>query len=136
MMHRGNISVIGLDAARLSADFNYGACLAGPRDYTVYQRKRRPPQGPVSGLITTVTARSSLEAGAMKPDPAIFPAAERQFELDAKTMVFIDDIARNAEGASQCGWQGMHHTNSQAAREQSRRLGVILKQKPKGMIHD
>lgn len=72
------------------------------------------------GLLT------SFEVGAMKPDPAIFHAAEHQFELNAKTTVFIDDIADNAEGASQCGWLGIHHKNFLDTRQQLQNLGVIL----------
>jgi len=69
---------------------------------------------------------ASFEVGAMKPDPAIFRAAEQQFELTAKTTVFIDDIVDNAEGAIRCGWQGIHHKNSPDTRRQLQELGVIL----------
>lgn len=69
---------------------------------------------------------ASYEIGAMKPDPAIFRAAEQHFELTPQTTVFIDDIAENADGARRCGWQGIHHKNSQDTRQQLLKLGVIL----------
>lgn len=69
---------------------------------------------------------ASYEVGAMKPDPAIFRAAEQQFELRPKTTVFIDDIADNAEGAQRCGWQGIHHQNPRDTRRQLQKLGAIL----------
>ncbi len=72
------------------------------------------------GLLT------SYEVGVMKPDPAIFRAAEQRFELHAASTVFIDDLADNAEGARQCGWRGIHHTNTEATRRQLQAMGVIL----------
>ena len=70
---------------------------------------------------------ASFEVGAMKPDPAIFRAAKQRFELKAKSTVFIDDIAANAEGARSCGWQEIHHKNLQDTSRQLQKLGVILK---------
>lgn len=75
---------------------------------------------------------ASFEVGAMKPDPAIFRAAEQRFGLKAESTVFIDDIATNAEGARQCGWRGIHHRNSQTTRRQLQALGVILDSTPDG----
>lgn len=69
---------------------------------------------------------ASFEVGAMKPDPAIFHAAEQRFELKPKTTVFIDDIVENAEGARRCGWQSIHHKNSHTTRQHLQTLGVIL----------
>lgn len=69
---------------------------------------------------------ASFEIGAMKPDPAIFCAAEQQFELNTQSTVFIDDIVDNTEGAIRCGWQGIHHKNSLDTRQQLQQLGVIL----------
>lgn len=69
---------------------------------------------------------ASYEVGAMKPDPAIFRAAEQKFELKPKTTVFIDDIADNVRGAEACDWQGIHHKNSRDTRRQLQQLGVIL----------
>lgn len=69
---------------------------------------------------------ASFEAGAMKPNPAIFHDAEHKFELNVETTVFIDDIADNVEGAKRCGWQGIHHNNSHDTRRQLQKMGVIL----------
>lgn len=69
---------------------------------------------------------ASFEVGAMKPEPAIFRAAEQRFELRPEATVFIDDIVENAEGAIRCGWRGIHHTNFAATRRQLQQLGVIL----------
>ena len=69
---------------------------------------------------------ASYEVGVMKPDAAIFRAAEQQFKLSPATTVFIDDIADNALGAEQCGWRGIHHINSLETRRKLAQLGVIL----------
>jgi putative hydrolase of the HAD superfamily len=69
---------------------------------------------------------ASYEVGAMKPDPAIFRAAEQKFELSAGETVFIDDIEDNVSGARACGWQGIHHRNSRQTRRKLQQLGVIL----------
>ncbi len=70
---------------------------------------------------------ASFEVGAMKPDAAIFRAAEQQFKLNPHTTVFIDDITDNTEGAIRCGWKGIHHKNSHDTRQQLQTLGIILK---------
>ena len=69
---------------------------------------------------------ASFEVGAMKPEPAIFRAAEQKFDLNAKTTVFIDDIQDNSDGAIKYGWQAIHHKNSRDTHQQLRKLGVIL----------
>ncbi len=54
---------------------------------------------------------ASFEVAAMKPEEAIFREAEKRFDLNPETTLFIDDIKKNVEGAISCGWQAIHHTN-------------------------
>jgi glucose-1-phosphatase len=65
---------------------------------------------------------ASFQAGCRKPEPEIYRAAERQFDLDPGATVFIDDIAENAEGARACGWHAIHH---QAPEDTHRRLAAL-----------
>jgi FMN phosphatase YigB (HAD superfamily) len=71
-------------------------------------------------------ALASFRAGAVKPEPAIFRAAERQFDLEPVRTVFIDDIAANVRGAEACGWHGIRHVDAAATRAALRRLDVRL----------
>lgn len=43
----------------------------------------------------------------VKPDPAIYRLLCRRFDLEAPECFFIDDLARNIEGAKACGMQGI-----------------------------
>lgn len=52
----------------------------------------------------------SGEVGLVKPDPAIFSAAEAKFGLDPSTTWFVDDNEANAHAATAAGWHGIHFT--------------------------
>jgi len=49
----------------------------------------------------------SYEAGAMKPDPAIFHIATKSFGIDPQTTAFIDDMPENVETARSLGFQAI-----------------------------
>jgi FMN phosphatase YigB (HAD superfamily) len=51
----------------------------------------------------------SYEQRAMKPDRAIYEAAERISGKAAKQLVFIDDRRENVDGAADLGWHVIHH---------------------------
>jgi FMN phosphatase YigB (HAD superfamily) len=56
-------------------------------------------------------ALPSFVTGLMKPDPGIYAEAERRFDLDPRTTVFIDDRSENIRAARARGWQGIEHTS-------------------------
>ena len=69
-------------------------------------------------------ALPSFEAGAIKPDAAIYRAAESEFGLDPAETVFIDDLAPNVAGARSCGWSAIEHRDITATRAALAALGV------------
>ena len=71
-------------------------------------------------------ALASFRAGAVKPQAAIFRAAERQFDLDPACTVFLDDMEANVRGAEACGWRGIRHVDAATTRVALRRLDVHL----------
>lgn len=52
---------------------------------------------------------ASYEIGALKPEPGIYRAVEKRFDLVPATTLFIDDRQENVAGAQACGWQGHWH---------------------------
>ena len=69
-------------------------------------------------------ALPSFQAGAIKPDAAIYRAAEAEFGLDPAETVFIDDLAPNILGARGCGWSAIHHSSATETRCSLAALGV------------
>lgn len=49
----------------------------------------------------------SNEVGLLKPDPAIYKLSASNLEVDTNQCIFIDDIPKNAEGATATGMQGI-----------------------------
>jgi FMN phosphatase YigB (HAD superfamily) len=78
----------------------------------------------LEGLTHGVLA--SFRVGAIKPAAAIYREAERRFDLDPATTVFIDDLSPNVAGAQACGWRAIHHRSPAETRRQLRALGVRL----------
>ncbi|MFQ5589377.1 MAG: HAD family hydrolase, partial [Nitrospiria bacterium] len=54
---------------------------------------------------------ASFEVGAVKPEEAIFRAAEKRFGLSPGRTLFIDDLQENVRGAIDSGWRGIHHVS-------------------------
>jgi FMN phosphatase YigB (HAD superfamily) len=54
-------------------------------------------------------ALPSFVTGFMKPEPEIYAEAERRFDLDPASTVFIDDRAENTKRARSRGWSGITH---------------------------
>jgi FMN phosphatase YigB (HAD superfamily) len=71
-------------------------------------------------------AIASFRVGAVKPSASIYREAERRFDLEPATTVFIDDLARNVAGAQACGWSAIHHASPAETRRQLRAMGVLL----------
>ncbi|MDN2582757.1 HAD family phosphatase [Aquibium sp. ELW1220] len=66
----------------------------------------------------------SGEIGLIKPDVAIYERHARDFGLDPAASVFIDDSAKNVEGARAAGWQAVLFEGAGKLREDLRGLGV------------
>lgn len=60
---------------------------------------------PFFGRARGVTV--SGEVGVLKPDAAIYRIHAETFGLDPAATLFIDDSARNVEGARAAGWRGV-----------------------------
>ena len=71
----------------------------------------------------------SGEVKLIKPDAAIYHASLDQVrahlpDIQAREVVFIDDVAGNIEVAVALGWQGIHHVSAERTAAQLRALGV------------
>jgi FMN phosphatase YigB (HAD superfamily) len=69
-------------------------------------------------------ALASFLEGCMKPDPAIYLAAERRFGLDPARTAFIDDRRPNIVAAQARGWQAVHHEDVDTTFRALRALGI------------
>ena len=73
----------------------------------------------------------SGEIKLIKPDAAIYHASLGRVrahlpDIQPAEVVFIDDVAGNAEAAIALGWQGIHHVSAGQTRGRLRELGVSL----------
>jgi epoxide hydrolase-like predicted phosphatase len=55
----------------------------------------------------------SSRVGLVKPDPAIFHHAAREFGVSPHQTVFIDDFALNVKAARTLGWQAIHFLSAE-----------------------
>ena len=62
----------------------------------------------------------------VKPDPAIFRLLAERFDIDPARAVFVDDVARNVDGAIACGYRGVLFNNAQQVRSELRELGLAV----------
>ena len=72
----------------------------------------------------------SFETGCRKPDPAIYHAAEDLMDIPGSSILLLDDLQENVEGALRCGWQASlidpHEPVGEQAREALLTHGVPL----------
>lgn len=72
----------------------------------------------------------SFETGCRKPDPAIYHAAEDLMDIPGSSILLLDDLQENVEGALRCGWQASlidpHEAVGEQAREALLTHGVLL----------
>ena len=72
----------------------------------------------------------SFETGCRKPDPAIYHAAEDLMDIPGSSILLLDDLRENVEGALRCGWQAClidpHESVCEQAREALLTHGVPL----------
>jgi len=67
----------------------------------------------------------SFEAGAMKPDAAIYEVAERRTNRCGEEILYIDDRAENVEAGAKRGWQVILQESPDQTRAALGRLGLI-----------
>jgi len=70
----------------------------------------------------------SFDAGARKPDPAIFEYALKESGAVAFESVFIDDLLPNIEAAQILGFKGIHYQNIPQLTNDLNALGVAVKE--------
>ncbi|WP_330932813.1 HAD-IA family hydrolase [Cellulosimicrobium cellulans] len=76
------------------------------------------------------TSWYSCELGLAKPDPRFFSEAARRIGADPGEMLFVDDTARNVEGARAAGMVGVHWDVSRGHGELVRAMaghGVVVR---------
>lgn len=66
----------------------------------------------------------SGEIGLIKPEKAIYDRHAADFGLDPSASLFIDDSAKNVQGAIDAGWQAVLFEGAQKLEADLRRLGV------------
>ncbi len=66
----------------------------------------------------------SGEIGLIKPEKAIFDRHAADFGLDPSASLFIDDSAKNVQGAIDAGWQAVLFEGAEKLEVDLRRLGV------------
>ncbi|MGQ9457380.1 MAG: HAD family hydrolase [Anaerolineae bacterium] len=76
----------------------------------------------VLGLFEVVLI--SAEVGLRKPDPRIYRLALRRLQLAPEEVLFVDDKARNVEGARAVGMEGIVFTSPAQLREELRARGL------------
>lgn len=65
----------------------------------------------------------SYQVHALKPEPAIYEALLRMYQLEPESCLFIDDVLANIEGAQQMGIKGIQYKNPE---QMSRDLVEVL----------
>lgn len=68
----------------------------------------------------------SGEIGAIKPERAIYDHHVRSFGLDPAATLFIDDSAKNVDGAIAAGWQAVQFTDVDRLSTDLKRLGISV----------
>lgn len=73
----------------------------------------------------------SGEVKLIKPDPAIYRVSLDQVrahlpDIQPEEVVFIDDVAENANAATALGWRGIHHVSPEQTRRELQALGVSV----------
>jgi len=67
----------------------------------------------------------SFEAGAMKPDAAIYHIVERRTGCQGADLLYLDDRPENVEAGAARGWQVILQESPKRTWEQVRSLGIV-----------
>lgn len=73
-------------------------------------------------------ALASFQVGALKPEPAIYAAAERRFGLQPARTVFVDDRADNVAAARARGWRAVRHVGPASTARELAALGLPVEE--------
>lgn len=111
---------INADTGRLMEDIRASgravAILSNmPFDFLAWARERIP-------LFTRYPGLFSCEAGAVKPEPAIYEKLVSLLGCAREEVVFFDDLPRNVEGALSAGIRSFVFTDAASARKTLRAL--------------
>jgi FMN phosphatase YigB (HAD superfamily) len=63
--------------------------------------------------------------GVIKPDPRIFRILFERHRVATETAVFIDDVAANADAASELGIHGIHFRDPEQLRRELAAVGIL-----------
>ena len=83
------------------------------------QRGRFPFLSWFDGIVV-----SGME-GVMKPDPRIFQILCTRYSVAPESAVFIDDVAANAQAASELGIHGIHFRSADQLRRELAAVGLL-----------
>jgi putative hydrolase of the HAD superfamily len=70
-------------------------------------------------------AHVSAEFGSRKPDPEVYRLCLRKLGVPPSSVLFVDDIAANVEGARQAGLQAFEFTGPSQLEAELRRRGLL-----------
>jgi 2-haloacid dehalogenase len=70
----------------------------------------------------TVSAR----VGLIKPDPAIYHAHTKAFDLAPAACLFFDDSLPNVEAARACGWNAIHFSDAAQLKRDLVAYGIVM----------
>ena len=68
----------------------------------------------------------SYEVGSVKPEPEIFEALIRKYNLNPQEAVFLDDLETNVEAATAHGFHTIRFNNLNQALEDLRAMNIII----------
>lgn len=95
-----------------------------PPAWDEHWRRMVPPEGLFDEVLL------SFEMGHRKPAREVFEIAAAEARVPARQCLFVDDLAKNCEGARAAGWQAIHFTDTATAIAELGRLvpaaGAVL----------
>jgi putative hydrolase of the HAD superfamily len=89
-----------------------------PEPYALWLEQQYPLQAWFDGGVF------SARVDCIKPEPAIFAAAEEQFAACGEALVFLDDVLHNVRAAQLAGWRALHYRSAEQARAGLAAMGI------------
>jgi putative hydrolase of the HAD superfamily len=102
------------------ADYPLFALTDNVREIVAYLRQRYDFWSCLRGAVV------SAEIGCLKPEPEIFHALLDGHALSAHETVFIDDVARNVDGARAVGMHAIQFRDADQCERALRDLGLVF----------
>ena len=72
----------------------------------------------------------SYQVQSLKPEPAIYQAAQAAAGVPPSSIFFVDDIADNVQGARQCGWDAVLYTSPNELRRELSNRSLVRPRHP------